>query len=516
MVAKKWKVDLDLGGNEIINGVFQNANVAPSNPRNGQFYYDLENNVIKVYQDDAWVTFATPSDLSTALDGKADTATTLAGYGITDAYTKTEVDTAIANIDALPSQSGNSGKFLTTDGTDASWAALPIATDQVAGIVKQGTNVTIANDGTISATVPVQSVNGSTGAVVVSSILDDNTKTDMLKIWVGTKQQYDAIVTKDAHTIYYIQKDGQAVDIYELLAAKQDKLNAGTNISLTPEQDGTVTIDNTYSLPAASDSTLGGVKVGTNLSIDGNGVLSATGAVASVNNKTGVVTLDKTDIGLGNVDNTADLDKPISTATQTALNAKADAATTLAGYGITDAYTKTEVDAKMVAAFHYKGNVATVGALPSSGNEVGDVYNVTSTGANYAWDGENWDKLSETIDLTPFLTITDAAATYETISNVSTLSGRVTTVEGKVNALEGKALTEKQIVTQDEALTPSGGVATWTITHTLGADVDVTIKEVATGEEIIADLTFSNNQIVVKMNVESTVAANTYKAVIIG
>ena len=30
-----------------------------------------------------------------------------------------------ATVDALPSQTGNSGKFLTTDGTDASWATLP-------------------------------------------------------------------------------------------------------------------------------------------------------------------------------------------------------------------------------------------------------------------------------------------------------------------------------------------------------------------------------------------------------
>ena len=51
----------------------------------------------------------------------------------------------------------------------------------------------------------------------------------------------------------------------------------------------------------------------------------------------------KTQVGLGNVDNTSDLNKPISTATQTALNGKANKATTLSGYGITDAYTKTEV-----------------------------------------------------------------------------------------------------------------------------------------------------------------------------
>ena len=49
----------------------------------------------------------------------------------------------------------------------------------------------------------------------------------------------------------------------------------------------------------------------------------ATGGVTSVAGKTGVVTLVKGDVGLGNVDNTADTAKPVSTATQTALNAKA-------------------------------------------------------------------------------------------------------------------------------------------------------------------------------------------------
>ena len=48
------------------------------------------------------------------------------------------------------------------------------------------------------------------------------------------------------------------------------------------------------------------------------------GGVTSVNGKTGDVTLAKSNIGLGNVDNTSDANKPISTATQTALNGKLD------------------------------------------------------------------------------------------------------------------------------------------------------------------------------------------------
>lgn len=39
---------------------------------------------------------ANASDVNTALSGKADKATTIAGYGITDAYTKTEVNTALS------------------------------------------------------------------------------------------------------------------------------------------------------------------------------------------------------------------------------------------------------------------------------------------------------------------------------------------------------------------------------------------------------------------------------------
>lgn len=53
--------------------------------------------------------------------------------------------------------------------------------------------------------------------------------------------------------------------------------------------------------------------------------------------------------------------------------------------------------------FHWKGSVATLAALEQIQNpEIGDVYNVEETGANYAWTGTEWDKLSETIDLTPY------------------------------------------------------------------------------------------------------------------
>ena len=88
-----------------------------------------------------------------------------------------------------------------------------------------------------------------------------------------------------------------------------------------------------------------------------------------------------------------------STATNVAWSGVTSKPTTISGYGITDAYTKSEIDTKMTSAMHYKGSVSTVSNLPSTGNAVGDFYNVTATGENYAWTGSAWDVTGSIVDL---------------------------------------------------------------------------------------------------------------------
>ena len=58
------------------------------------------------------------------------------------------------------------------------------------------------------------------------------------------------------------------------------------------------------------------------------------GAVSSVAGRTGAVVLTASDVGLGNVNNTSDANKPISTATQTALNAKVSSSLVNAANGV--------------------------------------------------------------------------------------------------------------------------------------------------------------------------------------
>lgn len=77
-----------------------------------------------------------------------------------------------------------------------------------------------------------------------------------------------------------------------------------------------------------------------------------------------------------------------------------------------DVYTKGEIDAKLVGAMTYKGAVETEAQLPQDA-QVGDMYDVTKTGHNFAWNGESWDDLGGSVDLSGLLTKEEAAATYQ-------------------------------------------------------------------------------------------------------
>lgn len=74
---------------------------------------------------------------------------------------------------------------------------------------------------------------------------------------------------------------------------------------------------------------------------------------------------------------------------------------TLAGHGIQDAYTKSEIDSRLTSGMHYRGSVPSYADLPSQDNVAGDFYNCADTGSNYAWDGTEWDFVGTLVDYDP-------------------------------------------------------------------------------------------------------------------
>lgn len=149
------------------------------------------------------------------------------------------------------------------------------------------------------------------------------------------------------------------------LTSKLNKASSTTSSSSSSSSGSS------YVLPQATGTVLGGILAGTKdtsytveVKIDTSSgklyVPTYTNDVSSVNGHTGAVVLTKTDIGLGNVDNTADANKNVLSATKltTARNiagvsfdGTADISipfanltskpTTLSGYGITDAVPNT-------------------------------------------------------------------------------------------------------------------------------------------------------------------------------
>lgn len=122
----------------------------------------------------------------------------------------------------------------------------------------------------------------------------------------------------------------------------------------------------------------------------GDGILSWTslgyftpslGAVTSVSGKTGAVTLVKSDVGLGNVDNTSDINKPISTAVAGALADKAD----LVGGKLASSQIPGGIDDIL--------EYANFSSFPVTGSK-GYLYTDLSDGKVYRWSGSIYVDIS--------------------------------------------------------------------------------------------------------------------------
>ena len=183
-------------------------------------------------------------------------------------------------------------------------------------------------------------------------------------------------------------------------------------MSGSPKED----IDaNNYTLPDASASVKGGVTVGTNVDVSGGKISVKNGTT----NQKGVVQLSSA------TDDTSTTKAATPSAVKAAYDlaaGKQSPATSLAGYGIADAYTKDEVDAKMSSALEYKGSKDTYADLPTTGNKKGDVWNIVnadaahgvSAGDNVAWNGTTWDVLAGTMDLSAYMLAEDLVAISNT------------------------------------------------------------------------------------------------------
>lgn len=289
--------------------------------------------------------------------------------------------------------------------TDLNTLASTVAGKQNALVA--GTNVTISGN-VISATTGsggvsgVSTVNGRLGDVILS-------KSDVGLNNVDNTSDATKPVSALTQSALNAKADGATVTA--ALATKQNTLTAGLNISIsgdtisavapvtsvagktgavvvTKADVGLSSVDNTSDaakpVSTAQQTALNlkqdTLTAGTNVTIVGS-TISATGSVTSVASRTGAVVLTKADVGLTNVDNTTDANKPVSTATQTALNLKQNTLT--AGTNITIiGSTISSAGSGLKEVLDYTN----AGGFPVTGS-VETLYIDKSTNKIYRWTG---------------------------------------------------------------------------------------------------------------------------------
>ncbi len=194
-----------------------------------------------------------------------------------------------------------------------------------------------------------------------------------------------------------------------------------------------------------SGGTFTGAVSGLTASAGTNDTTLATTAFVTTAVTNGVGTVTKASLGLGNVDNTSDVNKPVSTAQQTALNLKVDKSSIGAANGIVPLGSDSKIPAAYIpGSIDEIDEFANLAAFPATG-ATNKLYVALDTEKVYRWGGSSYVEISPSpgsTDAVPegssnlyftnaravaalsstlsgYLTTSAASSTYQTISGMS-------------------------------------------------------------------------------------------------
>ena len=254
-----------------------------------------------------------------SLDTKVDKTTKVNGHALSSDVTVTKSDVGLGNVvntgDSDTPVANGTTKF-TTGGAYTELNKKADKTATVSNVAYDGTNKKIT-----------KTINGTTSDVVTAATLKvdmalDNVANTNITVSAtdGVTDNTNNVTYKYTHptftaTTAAAKKVGMNAEGHVVLGDSLTKADVGLDlvsnqtitVTDTSVSDGTHTF-NKYVHPTTTATAAAAVKVGNDA--EGHVVLGTA--------------LQKDDVGLGNVDNTSDANKPVSTAQQTALNAKLD------------------------------------------------------------------------------------------------------------------------------------------------------------------------------------------------
>lgn len=551
MADRPFVVDIDLQKNELKQAVIENQGIAPDNPKEGQIYYNTDSNLkgLYIYKNGAWKKLLD-------VDEKGNfvlTSTTVNGKALSSNIVINGTEIPISSSDNTSVKDYVDNLDITITG-----AASTIKDNDL----MQNRAVISNEDGKIAISDTTSTELGYVHGVtsdIQTQINNKVTKNNNITAATKCKITYDAkgLVTNGA--------DLAASDIPDLSSTY-------INVNQKGNANGVATLDtNTLvpssQLPTATSSVKGAVIVDTEISSNSsNPVQNSTistalsGKQATITGGASTITTNNLTVSRALVSNSSGK-VAVSSVTSTELGYLSGANSNIQDQ-INDLQARgrflslwngatglPETNPSGTLPFEYKtgdyyivDNTGTTNYRPNGSSYTGvasTTVETESVAANdvYYYDGTNWllqvnsqrevsfssitgqptdnTNLANALNLkanlaSPAFTGTPTAPTATTGTNTT----QVATTAFVQDAISNASLT---LAVNNTALTQSGGVCTWTITNTLNnADVICSVREVSTGEEVYCNITYATSTITIKINSSTNIAANTYRAVIIG
>ena len=283
-------------------------------------------------------TATTQAGIATAKAGdaatSATTATTQAGISTTQATLSK--DWATKTTSEVVTGQGFGAKKYATDASTSATAAATSATNAATSASGAATSATSASGSAATATTKAGEATASATNAATSATTATTKASEASTSATNAAASAATSTANTAKAFQWAEADqGVQVETGKYSAkhwATQAQASAtgalvyrGSHSAASGVYPASPALGDYYKISTAG--TLDGVSFATGDSIIYNGAgwdkIDSTDAVTSVAGRVGAVVLAKADVGLGNVDNTADTAKPVSTATQTALNGKA-------------------------------------------------------------------------------------------------------------------------------------------------------------------------------------------------
>lgn len=312
------------------------------------------------------------------------------------------------------------------------------------------------------------------------------------------------------------QVDGLTLADIQGLDAALNAIEGDITTLQTNKVDKTTTVSAGNGLSGGGDlSTNRTITLGTPETISGSSTnsVSATGHTHTIN-------IDKTDVGLDQVDNTSDADKPVSTAQQTALDGKIDDSEKGAANGVVPLDANAKIDTAYISdavlgQVQYEGtwNASTnTPTLPSTPTEKGTYYVVDTAGTFETiefdvgdWiisNGTEWQKVDNTDAVTSVagrtgnVTLTKSDVGLGNVNNTSDLNKPISTATQDALDLKAPLASPSFTGTPTAPTQPASDVSdkiatTQYVTDKIG-DLSTGVTSVSTVTPIIDTGTSSN------------------------